>query len=183
MGMIFEARILDAQDAADAQSSAERLEQLLYDDPEDPSRVVDIDKAWHGIHFLLTGSADEPGMDRPARRRGLFGRRSAPAAAAPAPEATAIFGGEPIGTDEGHGPARLIGAEQVAAIATALGAIDPQSLGARLDLPAMEEAAIYPGIWDEPDVYDTYLGPHYEALRDFYLRAAAENAAVLVSIR
>ena len=27
--------------------------------PADPEREVDIDKAWHGLHFLLTGSADE----------------------------------------------------------------------------------------------------------------------------
>ena len=50
-------------------------------------------------------------------------------------------------------------------------------LGHRVDLVEMEAAMLLPGIWDEEDVYQEYLGPNYEVLRNFYLAAADEGAA------
>ncbi len=142
-----------------------------------------MDKAWHAIHWLLTGSSDESPPSR--RRSGLLRRRAAPQPSAGA-EALAVLGGEPVGDDDGYGPARLLRPEQVAAVAEALRPLTPEVLGHRVDLTAMEaiEAAdLYPGIWDEEDVYEEYLGPNYEVLRDFYLAAAADDAAVLLAIQ
>lgn len=49
-------------------------------------RSLDLDKAWHGVHRLMTGSA-RPTADVASE---------------------AVFGGEPIGEDLGYGtPARL----------------------------------------------------------------------------
>ena len=175
MGMLFEARMVSEQEAAEAQSSPDRLEALLESD--DPDRVVDVDKAWHGIHWLLTGSPD----DRPPapRKRGLF-RRSAPEPDPAGAEWLAVLGGEPVGDD--NGSVRLLTPEQVAAVAAVLAPLDRDALGGRVDLLAMEAAELYPDIWGEEDVYEEYLGPNYEVLRDFYLRAAAEGSAVLLSI-
>ena len=124
---------------------------------QDDATSVDLDKAWHGIHWLLTDSAeptDEVASD-------------------------AIFGGEPVGGDVGYGPGRLLPATQVAAVAAALGQIDTEDLRSRLDGDAMEEEGIYPSIWDDEDVFDSYLGPNFEELRAFYINAAAAGQAVI----
>jgi len=37
----------------------EKLVELLYpDDDSDPPNSTDVDKAWHGLHYLLTGEAE-----------------------------------------------------------------------------------------------------------------------------
>ncbi|MGA5304935.1 YfbM family protein [Nucisporomicrobium flavum] len=149
MGMIFTGRRLtpgQVRDTADPVVTGEA--------------DVDLDKAWHGIHFLLTGNAWEttPGAGE------------------------AILGGEPVGEDTGYGPARLLPAESVAAVAAGLRDLDAAALRARYDAAALEDAEIYPGIWDEEDVFETYLGPNFDKLRAFYLTAAAEKQAVLLNI-
>jgi hypothetical protein len=73
---------VDAQAALDDPSLADRL---LYGDLDDedaemPESDLDLDKSWHGIHYLLTGTAWE--IDEGA--------------------GTAILGGEEIGEDTGH---------------------------------------------------------------------------------
>ncbi|MDT0214032.1 DUF1877 family protein [Rothia sp. ARF10] len=60
--------------------------------------------------------------------------------------------------------------------------IDTASLGSRRDAQAMEAAEVYPMIWDESDVFDSYLAPLYEDLRGFYAAAAAADEAVIQAI-
>jgi len=52
--------------------------------PGTPGHSVSLDKAWHGLHYLLCGAL-EP---------------------APGPLGQAVFGGTEIGEDPGYGPAR-----------------------------------------------------------------------------
>jgi len=52
--------------------------------PGTPGHSVSLDKAWHGLHYLLCGAL-EP---------------------APGPLGQAVFGGTEIGEDQGYGPAR-----------------------------------------------------------------------------
>jgi uncharacterized protein DUF1877 len=180
MGMVMTARSLTHDEMAAALSSPDELDRLLHPEEGAAAREIDVDKAWHGIHWLLTGSTD----DRPPAtpKRGIF-RRSAPAPAAVGPESLAVLGGEPVGGDNGYGPARLLRPEQVSAVAAALTPLDREALAGRVDLAAMEAAELYPGIWDEEDVYEEYLAPNYEALRDFYLAAAGDGSAVLLAIQ
>jgi len=184
MGMALAARMLTPAQVEEALSSEERLEALVYE-PNSDVPEIDVDKAWHGIHWLLTGSAEpvDPAVRQAPRRRRLFRRAPAPA---PAPaigaEALAVLGGEAIGEDQGYGPARLLRPDEVAAIAAALEPLDREALAARVDLAAMDAAGLYPGIWDEEDVYEEYVGPNYDVLRDFYLDAAARGAAVVLQL-
>ena len=179
MGMVLTARMLTTDEMTQALSSPEALSELLHPDDGSGEREVDVDKAWHGIHWLLTGSGD----DRPPapRKKGLF--RKAEPAPEPGAEWLPVLGGDPVGDDEGYGPARLLRPEQVAAVAQALGPITPEVLASRVDLAAMDAEGLYPSIWDEDDVYETYLGPNYAALREFYLEAARDGAAVLLAIQ
>jgi len=135
----------------------------LLDDPlesDDDQTSVDLDKAWHGIHWLLSGS-------------------EGPTAAV---VSEAIFGGDPIGEDLGYGPGRLLSADAVATVAAALHELPSDVLRPRMDSFAMTAAGIYPMIWDEPDVFDTYLAPAYDNLRAFYASAAAAQEAVVQTI-
>ena len=171
MGMVMTARTVTPEQLALLQDGG-----YLDDEPE---LDVDVDKAWHGIHWLLTGSGD----DQPPtpRRRGLFRRRAAGPTPS-GPESLAVLGGEPVGADNGYGPARYLRPDEVAAVAAALQPLTPELLADRLDLASMDAEGLYPQIWDEEDVYEAYLSPIYAALRQFYLDAAARGAAVLLAI-
>ena len=70
---------------------------------------VDLDKAWHGIHYLLTGSV--------ASNKTLASK--------------VIMGGENIGPDRGYGPAQLLKAAEVKAIAKLLDETTPEVLRTR----------------------------------------------------
>jgi hypothetical protein len=147
----------EADDARRFLEDTELLEELLESD-DDTS--VDLDKAWHGIHWLLTGSVE-------------------PTAAT---VSSAILGGEPIGEDLGYGPGRLLAPADVAALAKTLSEINVDSFRDRLDPSAMADAAVYPNVWNEDDIFDAYLAPALRRLQDFYRAAAEADQAVIQTI-
>lgn len=157
MSMIGHFRRLEESGIGELASCDEdEMASRLFGEDE-PEADLDVDKAWHAIHFLLCGSADE----------------------ASGPLGSAILGGTPIGPDLGYGPARWLSADQVRAVAKALP--EPAELISRYDSQALTDADVYPQIWDEPDdEISDFLGSHYEALRRFYAQAAAENQAMLL---
>ncbi|HEY9107898.1 MAG TPA: YfbM family protein [Roseateles sp.] len=142
-------------------SGEESIEEFLYpDDGEsEPEGYVDLDKAWHGIHYLLTGEAD----------------------GGTPPLALAVFGGEEFGPEIGYGPARFLTATQAAEVAEALEATSVDALTARFDAQDMEQKQIYPDvIWmrDGTEALD-YLLDNYQQLVTFYRAAAARGDAVI----
>lgn len=142
--------------AADGTVAAE----LVEDEPPDPRDTVDLNTAWHGIHWLLTGTAYD----------------------AESVAGQAIFGGEPVGPDLGYGPAHLLDVPTVRRIAKALSTISAGELAERVDPEAMSAADIYPGFWSERDIAEVWIQPRYKALRRFYQRAAKQGRPVLVAI-
>ncbi|RLQ10763.1 DUF1877 family protein [Micromonospora sp. BL1] len=157
MGMVFTARRLSGEDLATVLADTGTVGTLFDGGPHE----LDLDKAWHGLHYLLNGTTYEV--------RGDAG--------------PAIIGGDPIGPDLGMGPARLLMPDAVRAVAAGLDAVDDATLRARFDPAAMSEAEIYPHIWDDgEDEFDNYLLPHFTALRDFYRDAAASGDAVLLAV-
>jgi hypothetical protein len=156
MSMVFEARMLSAARAEQVAADPSLLEDLVEEDTPG-QEFLDLDKAWHGVHWLLTGSVDETTT----------------------PEGQAVLGGTEVGDDWGYGPPRLLRPDDVRRVAAALEAVTAADLRARFDPAAMTAADVYPFIWDEEDVFEEYLAPSYETLRDFYSRAAARGDAVL----
>ena len=136
-------------------------------DEGDEERTVDLDKAWHAIHFLLNDSAYE-------------GEGTA---------ALVIFGAETIGgaveeEDASEMIVRYVTASQVEDIAALLSAISVEELAERYDPDTFEQAEIYPtGIWEEErqEAFD-YVAGYYEQLVEFYEAAAERGDAVLSSI-
>lgn len=160
MSMVCVLRGLDEARLAEVLSEPERAFDLLAG-PD----AVDLDKAWHGIHFLLTRSAwdgDEPWC-------------------------FLCKGGQPVGDEEGvgYGPARLLQPAQVAAWAQALAGISADELRRRFDPAAMRAAEIYPAIWDRDPKVDAALGyliEHYAVLTAFVKQASDRRLSVLLCL-
>lgn len=128
------------------------------DGDSDPPNYIDVDKAWHGIHYLLAGKADV-GAE---------------------PLSWAVMGGEEIGDEVGYGPARFLEPEQVRSIASWLP--DDSVFKSRFDPQAMERARIYPEvIWvrDDADALE-YLVENYRELVAFYKSAAERGDGAIL---
>ena len=131
---------------------------------DDEGLHTDLDKAWHGIHFLLVGSA----------WRGS------------APLGYLLTGGTDVGDiDVGYGPARVLRPEQVSEFSGALSRITVEDFRSRFDPKRMMDADIYPNIWDrDPADDDTlgYLVEYFEMLKGDMHRFAEHGLGVVVYI-
>ncbi len=125
--------------------------------PED-AHVLNIEKAWEGIHFVLTG-AKEP-SDTPISRA-IFGERVVP---------------DTLGV-MGYGPAHLLTSSQVEESARELRLIEPD-LVKRFDVKKMVAADVY-AVHDDPAEL-SYLQHHYDRLLTFYEEAASERQGMAV---
>jgi len=161
---LIEERIGATQEELRRGTGGEALYELMEErlgpppgpNPTETRRVLSLDKAWHGIHYLLTGSAEPVGA--------LPGQ--------------AVLGGAEIGEDfSGYGPARLFAADQVAALAEALAdpAVEREAVE-RFDPPRMTELQIYPFGWDED--HREWLLSSLRELARFYAEAAEHGRAV-----
>jgi len=115
---------------------------------------------WHGVHYMLCGSAKE--------KRTPLGR--------------AIIGGAPLpGPDLGHGPPLSLRAHEVAEAAAAMAELEPTVFAARFDPAAMAAAEVYPSaMWErEADTVIDELISAYVGLRDYFQRAAEADLAML----
>jgi len=129
---------------------------------EDEVSDTDLDKAWHGIHYLLTQSAWE--------RDG--------------PLAFLVSGGSQVGElDVGYGPARALTSEQVRAVDEALQPVDEGFLKGRFKPGEMMDLEIYPEIWDpDPHADDAfrYCAEYFAELKSFVARAAQRKLGVVL---
>jgi hypothetical protein len=139
-------------------------EVLDFLDSEVPaSQELDLDKTWHGLHFLLTGEA--------------WGGEE--------PVCYILAAGEQIGDEEehdaGYGPARGLYVSQVKAFAEALTAISKQELSSRYNGQQMMALEIYPRGWEEePDEMREWLLAGYDKLQHFVVQTAATSKALLI---
>ena len=126
--------------------------------------VVDLDKSWHGLHYLLTGSAWEG--DPPLN--------------------FLLVGGRDVGLDEvGNGPARTFSPAETRAVAAALGGLTDEDLQSRFAPAEMMELEIYPEIWDRAPAEDDTLGylmEHVGELRRALAGVVARGHGLLVTL-
>jgi hypothetical protein len=123
---------------------------------------TDLDKAWHGIHYLLTGTSWE-------------GEH---------PRNFLVSGGTAVGKiDVGYGPARTLTAIETRQVHATLAALSDEQLTARFNPKDMLAKKIYPEMWDsDPADDDTlgYLMEYVQALRGFVGQAANDGVGLLV---
>lgn len=121
---------------------------------------IDIDKAWHGIHFLLTGTAwaGDPPLN------------------------FVLAGGREISGQDENSTIRLYSADEVRAIGDALAGVDPETLRAAYNPSAMQELDIYPGIWQrDPSAFE-YCFHHFVALKTFIMRAREAGLGMVTEV-
>lgn len=129
---------------------------------EDEGIDTDLDKAWHGVHFLLTGTAwaGTPPLD------------------------FLVAGGQTVGAEDlGYGPGRVFSAAEVRRIHAAVAAVPDEELARRYSPDAMKEADIYPSIWDrapEADDAREYVLSYVTTLREFLANASRRGMGMLV---
>jgi hypothetical protein len=120
---------------------------------------IDIEKSWHGLHFLLTGKQE--GGDAPA--------------------CYLLHGGRRIGkVDVGYGPARALMPADARRFADFLQSLSADELRRRFDPDRMTELKLYPDIWDEGDEAFDYLYENFVSLRDFMIAAREARDAVII---
>lgn len=144
----------------------ETIQAFLYpEDGESSADQIDLDKAWHAIHFVLTGSAWE----------GEF------------PLNFLVSGGTPVGDEDvGYGPARAFTSEEVRQIEAALAGVSEADFRARFSWEKMKEEDIYPSFGDASDEQKeeelAYVLPNFEGLKGFVARTAQQGQGMLVYI-
>jgi hypothetical protein len=161
MGMVACMASLSSETLGELQKNPDLIEEYLFPDDGDsePPNYIDLDKAWHGIHYLLTGQADGGEL----------------------PQSLAVVGGEEFGPEVGYGPARFLTAPEVKSVAAVLANLPAQSLASRFDPNDMAAKQIYPdGIWvrDGKEALD-YVLDNYQQLKTFYREAAERGDAVI----
>lgn len=109
---------------------------------------MDIDKSWHGLHFLMTGTAwaGDPPLNFILR------------------------GGTEVAGSDGS-TTRLYSSSQLREIHRALQAVDPLQLKSAYDPAAMMNLEIYPGIWERDAHAFDYCIDHLASLKRFVARA------------
>ena len=160
LGLFLRLARIKVQTAAPVQTSKDPLWPL----PE-LGEMIGLDKAWHGLHFLLTGT-DDGGRE---------------------PACFLLSGGEDLGDEDDDGfQARLLSAEQVRWFGEHLASLSTDELTRRFDPDRMTELRIYPDvIWKRPEEEDEprgYLLAAFTELREFITSAAARSDAVVVCI-
>jgi hypothetical protein len=154
---------------ADPGSISDLLDSLYPDEQGDeddepaPPKIphLDIDKAWHGIHFLLNDSAWE----------------------GDAPLFNVVLGGTELGDEDvGYGPARYLTPEEVQETAHAISQVSVDDLLRRYDPRRMTKAEIYPEIiWErDRDEALQYLLDYYVNVVAFFREAARHGQAMLL---
>ncbi|WNG33841.1 DUF1877 family protein [Archangium violaceum] len=148
----------------------DRLEDFIDDEEDfgdaDGARFLDLDigETWHGLQYLLTGTAWE----------------------GKAPLDFLVRGGEDVGdipSDEGT--ARVFTAAQVKELAKALDALSESTLRKRYEPARLQEEDIYPGFWEEPPPDldpEEELFSYFEELKKFTAVVAKRGLGLLVFI-
>lgn len=144
---------------------ASYFEDVINGDEEGVQETFDVDKAWDAIHFVISANRAYPDQEEDADSIALD---------------HAIKGTKEFkGLSRGYGAAGMIGVDEVKKIASLFDGLSPDELKERFDPEAMDTAEVYPEIWlQEADAAWDYVRDHFERLREFYKRAAAEKSGV-----
>ena len=160
MGMYGGLYQLQPSEASGLHADPKAVISLLNTEPSDGS-YLSLEKAWHGLHYLLTGSPQT----------------------GPSPLSFILEGGSEVGPELDYGRARLLPREFVKELDASLSALSIDDLWARFDPKQMSRDKVYPEIWDEPedDLKDEY-GRYFDELKRFVREAARAGDAILIAI-
>jgi len=137
------------------------ITRFLYGAAADARERVVLNKAWHAIHFALTGS--RLGGEEPLN--------------------FLVSEGTPVGeVDVGFGPARVLTSQQVRQLAAALAPLEPDEVARRIDLGKFDQEVIYPGNWQRNGIGVDYVLTNYRDMRDLISRLAERGEGLVLYI-
>ncbi|MDO3411072.1 YfbM family protein [Saccharibacillus sp. CPCC 101409] len=121
---------------------------------------LDLDKAWHGIHYLLCGDSWE----------------------GEGPLFDALMGGTSFEGRSEEENVRYLRPQQTRDVAQALDVIDEDQLRAGFSPDDMNEAGVYPSEdWNEEGELD-YVLDYYRQMKEYYKTAAERGEGMLIYI-
>ena len=145
-------------------SSEEDLFETVEEWSDEDELLLDIDKMWDVLHFVLTGVSTDHRIDDN-------------------PLSQAVLGVTPI--EDLSEYMAYTGHSKIADIVTALEQFDIEQALESFDMKACKEAELYPNIWDydeeEEEIIDEILHD-FEQMKRFYKQVLEAHGHVLVSI-
>ncbi|AFL74299.1 protein of unknown function (DUF1877) [Thiocystis violascens DSM 198] len=132
-------------------------------DPVVESETLELNQAWHILHYLLSGSDAEGEW----------------------PSAFIMSGGHKIGPDLGYGPARLLNTELSKEVADFLSAPSRQALNAAYVAQDIQAAKIYWQVASEPNERQRQIEELWSMVQDmrtYFDRTAQAGSSILVHI-
>ena len=131
---------------------------------EESEMLLDIDKMWDVLHFVLTGvSSCDPIENNPLSE--------------------AVVGVRPLEGQDGF--VAYTEKERVAEILAALEAFDMEQAMATFSMDACKMAELYPDIWDyddEEELVKEEISDYFQNMKDFYREVLEANGHVMVTI-
>lgn len=136
------------------------LENKIYDDETENENLVDIDKSWDGIIFLLTGQSFATAENNLVR---------------------ILFSGQLIDEEQdlGYGPAHYLTPEQVAELNNEISTITIADLKQKFNPKKMNELEVYPTIWDEGDDAFDYVVDGFLTIQNVFANATKNEEAII----
>lgn len=165
MGMIQSYLRVDIETLNNFIADSSRLEDIVFEQNNtDNESFLDLDKAWEGIFFLITGQSLAEAVGEEAPLLGI------------------LIGPTEIDPDQdmGYGPATYITAEQTKEIYSAIKDLTKDELSANFDPSRMAEEGIYPDIWEDDENALEYLLDYFDDLKNFYKKAVENGEAVVM---
>ena len=167
MGLIANYSYLSDENLKELKSLGSAEEDIIdsvenWSDEEDV--LLDIDKMWDVLHFVLTGVGTEHRMDDNPLSQAVLG-------------VTSI---EDISKYIAYTEY-----SQIADIVTALDEFDIEQALETFDMMACKEAEIYPNIWDYDDEKDEIIEEildYFEHMKGFYKKVLESNGNVIITI-
>ncbi len=159
MGMIGYLKRVPAELLTALIQKTATLDEYVFGD--EAGEELDLDKAWHGLHYLLCGEA--------------FGGEE--------PLYNALMGGRPINEEETEDIiVRYLTPDQVREVSAALEALDDDALSKGFAPDDMNEAGVYPAPdWNDAGELDYLLG-YYGPMKQYYRQAAENGEGMLIYV-
>lgn len=160
MGMISNLMMVSKEELDSYLSDSELLSDRVYNNNDADAQYIEIDKAWDGILYLLTG-------------QGFMSIDS--------PLVQIFFSGELVDEEQdfGYGPAHYLTPDKVSSLNDLIKDIDSLSLKANFNPSKMNELEIYPSIWDDGDEAFEYLQKGFEDVQQLFANAANQEKAII----
>ncbi|HBF2809287.1 TPA: YfbM family protein [Clostridioides difficile] len=162
MGMIGCYTKISEENVFKLQQAEENLQDFVFEDANENS-TINIDKAWHAIHFTLTGCPFGGDDDN------IFSKL--------------VLSGNILMEIDGEFPVMLITANDVKKLSKAMNSLEEQAFRKRFNINEMLENNIYPVMNDESeDDFFEYVWANLIELKKFIQEASDAGLAVIFFI-